>query len=493
MGTPARAAESCETSVTPSRNPDVATPAYEPLSESAVERIVDASFQLAREIGVAFDPDPAALDRFTDAGCDISADHVVRFERDLVEASLASSARSVRLWNRAGSESIEVKDGNTLFLPGMTNIRIFDLETGEPRESDREDLASMTRVADALPNVDAVCMAVKDVPNSTLQGEIGEFLVLAENTGKPLMYLCEYSISLDAAIEMAAAIRGGMDRLREKPYFIHTITPLPLYYAKTHSDQIIKAAECGVPTSVGTLSIGGHATPFTMAGSITHGLVTDFAGVVLAQLASEGAFCAGSSECAYMEPATGAIGGGPHSALTEMAMRQVKARLGMLPFVSAAGGCSARRFDEDAVVDVVMGMIQAFYLRPCTIDYMGELDQGLTFSPHSLLLCDDLAGLLRAMWQGIPVDDEQLALEVTRAVGPKGNYLTQSHTAKHCREGYWDSRYFGARLPLSTNNLPDRNLVERIDADLRQILTGHEPEPLSEPLRAQLGAILEKS
>ena len=193
-----------------------------------------------------------------------------------------------------------------------------------------------------------------------------------------------------------------------------------------------------------------------------------------------------------MEPASGAIGSWPRSALTEMAMRQVKTRLGMLPFVSAAGGCSARRFDEDAVVDVVMGMTQAFYLRPCTIDYMGELDQGLTFSPHSLLLCEDLAGLLRAMWQGIPVDDEQLALEVTRAVGPKGNYLAQPHTAKHCREGYWDSRYFGARLPLSTNNLPDRNLVERIDADLRQILAVHEPEPLPEPLRAQLGAILEK-
>ncbi len=123
---------------------------------------------------------------------------------------------------------------------------------------------------------------------------------------------------------------------------------------------------------------------------------------------------------------------------------------------------------------------------------MGELDQGLTFSPHSLLLCDDLAGLLRCLWQGIPVDDEQLALDVSRAVGPKGNYLAQRHTAKHCREGYWDSRYFGARLPLSTNNLPDRNLVQRIDADLRQILAVHEPEPLPDALRAQLGAILEE-
>ncbi|HEY5657226.1 MAG TPA: trimethylamine methyltransferase family protein [Myxococcota bacterium] len=478
--------------MTPTRTPAVATPAYEPLSEAAAQQIIDTAFQLAREVGVAFDPDPAVLDRFSSAGCDISAGNVVKFERELVEACLASSARSVRLWNRAGTDYAEIRDGNTLFLPGMTNIRIFDLETGEPRESDKADLAAMTRVADALPDVDAVCMAVKDVPNSTLQGEIGEFLVLAENTGKPLMYLCENGAAFDAAIEMAAAIRGGMDRLREKPYFIQTITPLPLYYAKTHSDQIIRAAECGIPANTGTLSIGGAATPFTIAGSITHGLATDFAGVVLAQLVREGAFCAGSSECEYMEPATGGIGSRPRSILSEMAMRQVKNRLGMPPFVSAAGGCAARRFDEDAVFDIVMGMTQAFYLRPCTIDYMGELDQGMTFSPHALLLCNDLAAMLRCLWQGIRVDADQLALEVSRAVGPKGNYLAQSHTEQHCREDYWDSRYFGPRLPLSNSMLPDRNLMQRIDADLREILAVHEPEPLAEPLRAQLVAILEK-
>jgi trimethylamine:corrinoid methyltransferase-like protein len=184
----------------------VATPVYEPLSEAAAQQIVDASFRLVREVGVAFDPDPAVLDRLSAAGCDISADHVVKFDRDLVEASLASSASSVQLWNRAGTESVEVVDGNTLFLPGMTNIRIFDLETGEPRESDKEDLASMTRVADALPNVDAVCVTVKDVPNSTLRGEIGEFLVLAENTGKPLEYLCESSVALDADLHQILAV-----------------------------------------------------------------------------------------------------------------------------------------------------------------------------------------------------------------------------------------------------------------------------------------------
>ena len=33
-----------------------------------------------------------------------------------------------------------------------------------------DDLATITRVSDALPNVDGVCVMVKDVPNATLHG-----------------------------------------------------------------------------------------------------------------------------------------------------------------------------------------------------------------------------------------------------------------------------------------------------------------------------------
>ncbi len=192
-------------------------PVFELLSETDVQKIIDAIFQLLRETGVVFDPDPRVLDRFSDAGCDISSDHTVRFETDLVKECLDTVAKSARIWNRDGTDYMEIAEGATLFISGMTCIKVFDLETGEPRESTAEDLATITRVADALPNIDGVCVAVKDVPNSTLHGEIGEFVAMAENTSKPLEYLCEKSAAFDAVIEMAAAIRGGMDQLAAKP------------------------------------------------------------------------------------------------------------------------------------------------------------------------------------------------------------------------------------------------------------------------------------
>jgi trimethylamine:corrinoid methyltransferase-like protein len=466
------------------------TPVYEILPESDVQKIIDTTFQLMHEVGVAFDPDPQVLDRFSDAGCDIMSDNAVKFDRGLVEDCLRTVSKSIKVWNRDATEYLEIKEGSTSFIPGMTCIKVFDLDTGEPRDSTSEDLATITRVADALPNIDGVCVSVKDIPNSTLWGEIGEFVAMVENTTKPLEYLCESSIAFEAVIRMAATIRGGMDQLVEKPYFTQIITPLPLYFAKTHSDQIIRGAECGIPVTMGTISIGGGTTPYTIAGSMVHSLATDFAGMTLSQLVRKGSFCIGSSENSFMEPAKATLGNAAPDLLAGMAMRQVRSRFGLPPLAGGGGGSSARRFNSDSVMQVAIGLMEAFYLQPGTLDYLGELDGGITFSLHSLLLCDDLAGMLRCLWKGIPVDDEHLALDVTRSVGLRGSYLAEPHTAEHCRDNYWKTRYFGSKFPLSTNLIPDKELIERIDADLREILASHQPEPMPDPIRKKIHSIL---
>jgi trimethylamine:corrinoid methyltransferase-like protein len=467
------------------------TPVYELLSEADVQKIVDAIFQLLRETGVAFDPDPRVLDLFSDAGCDISADHVVRFETDFVKECLQSLAKSAKIWNRDGTDFHEMKEGNTVFRTSMTCIRVFDLETGELRDSTFDDLATITRVADALPNVDGVCLMVKDVPDSTLHGEIGEFVAMAENTSKPLEYLCQESAAFDAAIEMAAAIRGGMDRLAEKPYFVHTVTPLPLYYAKTHTDQIIRAAECGIPTTTGTDCISGAAVPYTVAGSMTHAFATDFAGVALSQLVRKGAFCAPCSGNIFLEPMLGNLGSEVPDLLADLATRQVMTHLGLLPMAGSGGRSRARRFNQDAAFQIAAGIQKMFFTRPAVSNGMGSIDSGITYSLHALLLTNDLVGMLRRLWNGVTVDDEQLALDLTHSIGPKGSYLGEQHTAVHCREHYWDSHYFGAKFPRSNSPaIPDQELIERIDADLREILTTHRPEPLPEPVRKEIRAIL---
>jgi trimethylamine--corrinoid protein Co-methyltransferase len=469
-----------------------ATAPYEPLPDALAQQLLDGALTLMHESGVAFEPESEAIELFGAAGCPVSADGVVRFAPELVRDALASVARSSRLWDRSGERFIELDCHHTWFIPGMTCIKVYDLATGEPRESTGEDLATVTRIADALPNIDAVCIACKNVTRSDIHGEIEEFAIMAAHTTKPLEYLCEHAASLGVVIDMAAAIRGGRQQLFDKPYFLHIVTPLPLNYHRVHTDQIIAAVRAGVPLSVGTLPIGGASTPITTAGSMVNSLATDFGAMVLAQLVRRGSFCIGSSDVCFMEPATGGIGNFAQTSLADMVMCQLRRYLGLPSFTGAAGYSNARRFDQDAVAELTAGLMQTFYSRPATLDYLGSLDQGLTYSLHALLLCNDLAGLLRTLWQGVRIDAEMLALDLAREVGPRGNYLAHRHTVSHCREQLWSSRYFGPNMPLSNDVRPDKDLYERIDDDLRQLLGRHRPAPLDAELDGRLRAIRER-
>jgi len=462
---------------------------YQPLDPARVKSLIDAAIRLLSESGVVFEPGTEAIEFFQRAGCAASPEGIIRIPPALIRQALASVARSTTLWDRDGQSPMPIDTRHTWFFPGMTCIRVMDRTSGTVRDSNRSDLETMVRVADALPHIDGVCIGCKNIARSDMAGEIDEFAAMAENTRKPLLYLCENPQSLDAAIAMAAAIRGGRRQLAEKPYFLHVVTPLPLNFAKIHSDQIITAVRAGIPVSAGTLPIGGASSPITIAGSLMHTLATDLAAIVLGQLVRPGSFCIGSSDVCFMEPASGGIGSFAKTSLADMAMNQIRRELGLPSLTSPAGATVARRFNEDLVWEVSSNMMQVFYHRPATCIYLGSMDQGLTYSLRSLMLCDDLAGLIRKLWQGIATDSEHLALDLAREVGPLGNFLGQVHTAAHCREETWNSRYFGANIPISTSDKPDENLGTRIAGHLEEIIANHHPAPLAQPIREKIAEI----
>ena len=191
-----------------------------------------------------------------------------------------------------------------------------------------------------------------------------------------------------------------------------------------------------------------------------------------------------------MEPATGAIGSFSQTSMADMAICQVRRELGIPP-LTGTGGCSvARRFNQDAVWELSSNMMQMFYNRPATCDYLGSLDQGLTFSEHALVLCDDLAGLLKKMWEGLRVSPEQIGTELIQELGPRGQFLAEPHTVDNCRAQVWDSRFLGASFPLSNNDLPDEDLLQRLDQDVKERALQPPPPGLDPAVRAKAQAVL---
>jgi trimethylamine--corrinoid protein Co-methyltransferase len=123
----------------------------------------------------------------------------------------------------------------------------------------------------------------------------------------------------------------------------------------------------------------------------------------------------------------------------------------------------------------------------------GMLDSGLIFSYAQLVIDNDIFKMIRKVMQGMLVNDENLAVDIIKSVGPGGDFLMQDHTMKYMRT-----------LP-SVPKLIERNnrenwlasggkgLSERAAERAADILSNHKPLPLSDEAKSTLRAIVEES
>ena len=123
----------------------------------------------------------------------------------------------------------------------------------------------------------------------------------------------------------------------------------------------------------------------------------------------------------------------------------------------------------------------------------GMLDSGLIFSYAQLVIDNDIFKMIRKVMQGMHVDDENLAVDIIKSVGPGGDFLMQDHTMKYMRT-----------LP-SVPKLIERNnrenwlasggkgLAERAAERAAEILADHKPIPLSDETKSALRVIVEES
>ena len=64
----------------------------------------------------------------------------------------------------------------------------------------------------------------------------------------------------------------------------------------------------------------------------------------------------------------------------------------------------------------------------------GYLAGGSVGSMEMAVICDDILGNVLRIIKGTEVNDETLAVEVIKQVGPEGNFLGHKHTLKHIRD-----------------------------------------------------------
>ena len=298
--------------------------------------------------------------------------------------------------------------------------------------------ARAARLCDTLPNIDFIMSFAfpSDIP--PWKGHLSSFRTMAEHSTKPIVTTAVGRRDLSEMRQIAALIRGGAENLRTHPYFIQYAEPAsPLKHPFESIDKLLFCAETGIPAVYSPAPLAGATAPVTIAGHVAQGLAECFCGLVIHQLKSEGApFIMGMGPAVLDMATTQSSYNAPEYYLAYLAAVEMS-RYYDLPSWGYAGTTDSQIIDGQASLEAALITFISTMSGANLNHDVGYLDFGRTGSLEQIVIMDEVIGQMRRFREGIPVDDETLALDVIEQVGHGGHFLGHRHTLSHFMTTQW--------------------------------------------------------
>jgi len=296
--------------------------------------------------------------------------------------------------------------------------------------------------------------------------------------------------SCQRAIDMAAAVAGGYEALREQQHILLYSEPSsPLQQSDTAVDKLLLMAEYELPVVHSPGPQMGAVAPITMAGGLVMSLAEILSSLVVHQLKRPGAPFVFGAGIHHMDMSAMQICyASPEFQLTKAAIAELGRWYG-LPTWGYAGCSDAKVMDEQAAVEATLSVIMAKFSGGNLIHDVGYMESGLTTSYEMIALTDELVAMTDNMMKGIEVSEETLLVDEIDRVGPGGNYLDSQVTLKRFRE-YWRPGLLDRRLRQQWLDKGSLTLGQRLTAKVIKILDEYRPKQLEAEKSRKLREIL---
>jgi trimethylamine--corrinoid protein Co-methyltransferase len=436
-----------------------------------VGRIHQSALRILEEVGVRVEL-PEAIEVFEQAGAVVDAAELrVRIPARLVERSLRSAPSSICLYGRESDHELWLEDGKVHMGTGGAAVRVIDPHSDQPRPGTLSDIANLAKLVDGLENVHFFirpCTA-QDVPAEKLA--VNEFYAALANTSKHVMGAGYTLRGARDVFEMAATIAGGEEALRARPFvsFITSWMISPLSFETETTRVLMELARRGIPVALSAAPMAGSTSPITMAGTLVQLHAEELSGLVLTQLVRPGApvLYGGIPGMADMRDLSYRAGG-VEFGLMNAAISQLAAYLG-IPNYCSAGITEAKIPSIQAIYEKTFSICQVALAGGNYIHHAaGVLDSIMTVDYGQFVIDNEIIGMAMKMLRGIDVDEEHLALDEIRTVGPGGNFLSLQHTVGHLRDEYLEPMLASRQQRASMAPTPDDRHRDILDSARRR-------------------------
>lgn len=463
-------------------------------SDDELLAIHNASLDILANTGIYYE-EQDARDYYRQAGAEVNDDtKIVKIPAWLVMDAIDSAPGTYTFCGRDPKFDYPMENGRVGYAPVGIAPTIKDLETRENRNVVLNDLEDYAHIVDQLDHIPMVwdCIQPIDVPEAT--AGLHAFKSHVKNTRKNIMTTNFDRVTSRACIEMAAVVVGGKDKLRERPLITAGSCPKsPLTSSGAVTSCVIEYALAGLPCLGMPMVLTGATGPVTLAGTLVQHNCEVLGNLVLSQIVRKGTpFLYGScTSLMDLRKAQCGTGCAEHAMFGAAIARMAK--FYNVPCVAPGSWTDSKCWDLQGGMEKAFSALVPAFAGANLIFGAGGYAGGMYVDLASFVVEDDLFQMIQFMLNGFDINDDTMAKEVIKEVGPKGEFLTLPHTAQHMRSSQNWSHIFNRDSESVWAMEGSKNIEEVAVERTKALLANSNPAPLSDSVIEELDYIIKKA
>ncbi|WP_289079766.1 trimethylamine methyltransferase family protein [uncultured Sulfitobacter sp.] len=467
-----------------------AIPNFELLGDDVLATIEANAETVLEEIGVNFVNNPAALDRWREAGADVQGERV-HIPRGLARKLCETAPSSFIQHARNPANSVEIGGKGLVLAPVYGPPFVRDAAGGR-RYATMEDFRTFVKLGHMskwLHHSGGTVCEPTDVPvNKRHLDMLHAHMTLSD---KPFMGSVTEPSRAQDSVDMCKILFGAdfVDQNTVMTSLVNINSPM------TFDDVMMGAlkvfAENNQASIISPFIVGGAMAPVSVAGTLTQVLAEVMAGIAYSQLIRKGAPVIFGAFVTSIDMNSGApTFGTPEAAHITYGAGQLARRMN-LPFRSSGSFCGSKLPDAQAAYETAnslnMGLLSGvnFMLHAC-----GWLEGGLVASFEKFVMDADQLGALHHLARGVEIDENAQALDAIREVGPGGHYLGCAHTQANFKEAFWKSDLLDYKPFETWSDEGARDTQSLAAARVEKLLGDYVQPPMDPETRAALDAFV---
>ena len=448
---------------------------FKPLTEESVTRIHQTAMRVIEEVGFEVNSE-VALNLFKKAGAWVDTEkNLVRLPQQRVMELIEMAPSEVRLCGQ--DEKHDVVLGGQLVYTGTggTALYIYHPDTGQRQLATLDDLKRIAKLVDHLDNIHLFMLPTYPNELPVEQVDVNRFFAGLDNTTKHVMGGVYTLDGVKQVIRMAEVVAGSEEKLRQCPLISMIICSIsPLKMDRQYGDMVVTIAQAGIPLVYPAEPLCGATSPVTLAGNLVMQTVDSLMGVLLTQIINPGTpvifgSVATSTDFRDLKYLAGPVEMG----LINAAGAQM-AQFYKLPFYATGGMTDSKLLDaqsgyESAITSLLCALAGANFIH----DAAGLMEFALTACYEKYVIDNEILGMVMRAVEGVTVNDDTLAFDLIKKVGPGGNFVTAKHTRLFMRSEHYQPSLSDRDSREEWEARGGKATWERAAEEVKEIIASH--------------------